>query len=73
MDPNSLSRCSFSLTFGDGAQAVLQSSCAGSASFEMRVRLDGVSRFFPGEHGTTWRAKGWWESLSDVVVLLESS
>jgi hypothetical protein len=58
MDPNSLSRCSFTLTFGDGSAAMLQFSSAGSASLEMRVSLDGESRFIPGEPGTTWRVRG---------------
>ena len=71
MEPNPLSLYSFTLTFGDGAEAVLQFSSAGSASFEMQIGLDGVFRFFPGERGTTWRAKGWWEPPSRFVILLD--
>jgi len=71
MEPNPFELYSFTLTFGDGPEATLQFSSAGSASLDMTVGLDGVFRFFPGERGTTWRAKGWWEPPSSFVVLLD--
>jgi hypothetical protein len=71
MDPNPLELYSFTLTFGGGSEAVLWVSSADSASLDMRVGLDGVFRFFPGERGTTWRARGWWESSSTFVMLLD--
>jgi CubicO group peptidase (beta-lactamase class C family) len=71
MEPNPLELYSFTLTFGDGPEAVLEFSSAGSASLDMAIGLDGVFRFFPGERGTTWRAKGWWELPSTFVILLD--
>ena len=71
MDPNPMSLNSFVLSFSGGDEAELRFSSAGSADLSTRIGLDGVFRFFPGENGLTWRARGRWEGPSRFVVLLD--
>jgi CubicO group peptidase (beta-lactamase class C family) len=71
MDPNPMELYSFVLSFPGGDEAELVFTSAGSASRSLHVGLDGVFRFFPGENGVTWRARGEWEDPSTFVCLLD--
>jgi CubicO group peptidase (beta-lactamase class C family) len=71
MDPNPMELYSFVLNFPGGNEAELLFTSAGSAERSLRVGLDGVFRFFPGENGVTWRARGAWQDSSTFVCLLD--
>jgi CubicO group peptidase (beta-lactamase class C family) len=71
LEPNPLELYSFVLTFDATSEATVQLESAGSANLTLKVGLDGVFRFFPGEKGTIWRAKGWWGDPSRFVLLLD--
>jgi CubicO group peptidase (beta-lactamase class C family) len=71
MDPNPIQLHSFVLSFPGGNEAELLFTSAGSAARSVRVGLDGVFRFFPGENGTTWRSRGEWVDPSTFVCLLD--
>jgi CubicO group peptidase (beta-lactamase class C family) len=71
LEPNPLELYSFVLTFDASAEATVELETADSPDLTLRVGLDGIFRFFPGEKGTTWRAKGWWDGPSRFTVLLD--
>ncbi len=69
LEPNLLEIQSFSLTFGEPAEATL--NIVGEEEVTFLIGLDGVRRISPGESGLPAAAEGWWEGDSRFVVMLD--
>jgi CubicO group peptidase (beta-lactamase class C family) len=80
LDPNPLGYLSFSLTFQEEAQALLNWTYIpeegqlspvdpqDSNQAEYPVGLDNVYRFAPGDYGIPMGLKGWWQSEETFII-----
>lgn len=74
LDPNPSLLTTMRLTFSDDDEALFEVTLpemGGGPELNIRVGLDGVSRFSPGRHGRTLAAKGWWESENRFVAQVD--